>query len=51
MSEAVTSAGTSLGCYADEVLASDYSGCAVRLLSARVIQSTCSDATLRKEAL
>ena len=36
MSEAVTSAGTSWGCCADEVLASDCSGCAVRLLSVTV---------------
>ena len=33
MSEAVTSAGTSQGCYADEVLTCGYSGCAARLLS------------------
>ena len=48
------------GCYADEVHTCGYSGCAARLLSmtvaglvlsARVIQSSCSDATQRKEAM
>ena len=36
MSEAVTSAGTSQGCYADDVLTCDYCGCAVCLLSMTV---------------
>ena len=58
--EAVTSAGTFQGCYAEEVVTCDCSACAVRLLSvtvgppvpsARVVRSACSDATLRKEAL
>ena len=34
VSEAVTSVGTSQGCYADEDLTCDYSGCADRLRSA-----------------
>ena len=36
MSEAVASAGSSEGCYADEVLTYDFSGCAARLLSLTV---------------
>ena len=36
MSEAVTSAGTSLGCHAGEAHTFPYSGCAARLLSMTV---------------